>query len=199
MLNNQNKKQKNLNMIELTKLQFKFSSITKKKINLNIKTKEPLQSHSQMTHSDSSSLMPTASSGNRNLPLLPHFEHLLASLQVRIASPSILFVIYLKSSFSFGFILCIFDVSPFINLLTLIKLIYLHLLLCDRHQHASMLNITYFVFYFLKFLIFTLIFNCIIVSQSSFFYRKCADKDIFDIIIYECKEFVEYEIAVHYY
>lgn len=36
-----------------------------------------------MTHSDSSSLTPTASSGNRNRPLLPHFEQLLASLQVR--------------------------------------------------------------------------------------------------------------------
>ncbi|KAL7044499.1 hypothetical protein ACKWTF_001926 [Chironomus riparius] len=42
---------------------------------------EPLQSHSQMTHTDSSSLTPSTSSGSRNLPLLPHLEHLLASLQ----------------------------------------------------------------------------------------------------------------------
>lgn len=45
--------------------------------------KDTLQSHSQMTHLDSSSLSPTTSAGTRNRPLLPHFEHLLASLQVR--------------------------------------------------------------------------------------------------------------------
>jgi hypothetical protein len=52
-------------------------------IQLACYAKDTLQSHSQMTHLDSSSLSPTTSAGTRNRPLLPHFEHLLASLQVR--------------------------------------------------------------------------------------------------------------------
>lgn len=53
-----------------------------------------------MTH-DSSSLTPQTSSGNRNLPLLPHFDHLLASLQVR-------FIAIIPRSFFFNFLLCAF-------------------------------------------------------------------------------------------
>lgn len=65
--------------------------------------KDPLQSHSQMTHLDSSSMSPTTSAGTRNRPLLPHFEHLLASLQVRklifILIPLIGWIIFFPTLF----------------------------------------------------------------------------------------------------
>lgn len=69
-----------------------------------MKFKEPLQSHSQMTHTDSSSLTPQTSSAKRNLPLLPHFEHLLASLQVRISR--LISVIFDLSIYTF--LVCVF-------------------------------------------------------------------------------------------
>lgn len=83
--------------------------------------KDPLQSHSQMTHLDSSSMSPTTSAGSRNRPLLPHFEHLLASLQVRklifilipltgwIMTDSLLFLIH---SHFFCFVINIFHTKP---------------------------------------------------------------------------------------
>lgn len=79
--------------------------------------KDPLQSHSQMTHLDSSSMSPTTSAGTRNRPLLPHFEHLLASLQVRklifILIPLIGWIIFFLHYFMF---ILQHSISPFIFL-----------------------------------------------------------------------------------
>lgn len=77
-----------------------------------MKIKEPLQSHSQMTHTDSSSLTPQTSSAKRNLPLLPHFEHLLASFQVRISR--LISVIFDLSIFIYFF--CVFFSVVFLGL-----------------------------------------------------------------------------------
>lgn len=47
------------------------------------KIQDEFQTHSKMAVSDSAALNPTAtSSGSRTVPM-PHFQHLLASLQVR--------------------------------------------------------------------------------------------------------------------
>lgn len=78
-----------------------------------MKFKEPLQSHSQMTHTDSSSLTPQTSSAKRNLPLLPHFEHLLASLQVRISR--LISVIFDLSIYTF--LVCVFFSVLFLHIL----------------------------------------------------------------------------------
>jgi hypothetical protein len=65
----------------------------KKKKKIVQTNKEPFQSRSQMTVSDSSAFNPTAtSSGSRTMP---HIQHLLTSLQVRYVT-GFIFSIFVK-------------------------------------------------------------------------------------------------------
>jgi hypothetical protein len=107
--------------------------------------KDILQSHSQMTHLDSSSLSPTTSAGTRNRPLLPHFEHLLASLQVR----KLIFIIspVSPSSSSSGWIKIFFHTIPTalyhwrIRIIVLVSLFHHHFHLFLLHHQPHKIHI----------------------------------------------------------